>query len=281
MSCLLFKYVNYSVHFDEFSSGDIRADIRWEFSMSFLMLFFNIVIVSICFDKNCWRLNVQSAACLCLSLLLMYSMLTSFSHACMCVVAMIHQSKMYRHDNEWSSLSLKYVCLIWLYPPNFLEVTQGCETSPAGLSSFVDSVIPHFSGRSVSTQDIGDMAVCLVWIWRYRNYLLTVLTPLVLLPLPLIIPGPVRPGVSLCRSCVHVFVCSCVSSLKITWCTTEHSSQRCESLVCTEVCLVVLSSFIHVPTIHCRGFEWSCRWQIGEKTIIACNQNVFVALNVF
>ncbi|KAK0140041.1 Solute carrier family 13 member 2 [Merluccius polli] len=34
------------------------------------------------------------------------------------------------------------------------------------------------------------MAPCLGLIWRYRNYLLIALTPLVLLPLPLIIPGP-------------------------------------------------------------------------------------------
>ncbi|CAL8361410.1 unnamed protein product [Merluccius merluccius] len=34
------------------------------------------------------------------------------------------------------------------------------------------------------------MAPCLGLIWRYRNYLLIALTPLVLLPLPLTIPGP-------------------------------------------------------------------------------------------
>ncbi|KAM3875246.1 solute carrier family 13 member 2-like [Diretmus argenteus] len=34
------------------------------------------------------------------------------------------------------------------------------------------------------------MAGCLTCLWRYRNYLLIVLTPLLILPLPLIIPSP-------------------------------------------------------------------------------------------
>ncbi|XP_077579566.1 solute carrier family 13 member 2-like isoform X2 [Stigmatopora nigra] len=38
------------------------------------------------------------------------------------------------------------------------------------------------------------MAGFLTWLWRYRNYLVIVLTPLLLLPLPLVIPTPAKCG---------------------------------------------------------------------------------------
>ncbi|XP_038830120.1 solute carrier family 13 member 5-like isoform X1 [Salvelinus namaycush] len=68
------------------------------------------------------------------------------------------------------------------------------------------------------------MVVCLTGLWRYRNYLIIFLIPLLILPLPLIVGGPVREA-----SCGFVIIL-----MALYWCT------ECMPLAVTGLLPVIL-----------------------------------------